>query len=252
MKQGLVRNRLLRRLPAKAFELIADQLEPVELPVTKSLVKPGKPIEAVCFIESGLASMVAESADGKAVEIRHIGFEGVAGYPVILGVDHTPNKTFMQAAGHGLQIASEDFLVIMEIRAARELMLRYVHTCELQLAHTALAAAKYSMHQRLARWLLMCHDRIDGDELPLTHDFLALMLGVRRAGVTGQLHILEGMHAIRSTRGIVRILDRSKLIEIAGGCYGLPEREYDRLIGKKEPTAAHSVHQAAGQAVAPR
>jgi hypothetical protein len=121
--------------------------------------------------------------------------------------------------------------------------------CELQLAQTALAAAKYSMHQRLARWLLMCHD---GAELPLTHDFLALMLGVRRAGVTGQLHILEGMHAIRSTRGVVRILDRGKLIDIAGGCYGLPEREYDRLIGKKEPTAAHSVHQASGQAVPPR
>ncbi|WP_420359956.1 Crp/Fnr family transcriptional regulator [Agrobacterium vitis] len=231
MKQELVRNRLLRRMPEEAFELIAERLKRVDLPVLTSLVRPRKPIEAVCFIESGLASMVAESADEKSVEIRHIGFEGIAGYPVVLGVDRTPTKIFMQVAGHGLQIAAKDFLPIMEIRQARELLLRYVHTCELQLAHTALAAAKYNMHERLARWLLMCHDRIEGDELPLTHEFLGLMLGVRRSGVTEQLHILEGMHAIRSTRGVVVIRNRDKLIEIAKGCYGEPEAEYERLIG---------------------
>jgi CRP-like cAMP-binding protein len=235
MKQDLVRNRLLRRLPTEAFEMIADHLRPIDLPVRRALVQPRKPIEAVCFIESGLASMVAESSDAKSVEIRHIGFEGITGYPVILGIDSTPNKTFMQVGGHGLQIASEDFLPLMEIGEARELLLRYVHTCELQLAHTALAAAKYHMHERLSRWLLMCHDRIEGDELPLTHDFLGLMLGVRRSGVTNQLHILEGLHAIRSMRGIVRILDRDKLIKIAGGCYGVPEEEYERLIGSRSP-----------------
>jgi CRP-like cAMP-binding protein len=233
IKQELVRNRLLRRLSKNAFELIAARLKPVELPLQRPLVQPRKPIKAVCFIESGLASMVAESANGKSVEIRHIGFEGISGYPLILGVDRTPNETFMQVGGHGLQIASEDLRPIVENNEVRELLLRYVHTCELQLAHSALAAAKYNMHQRLARWLLMCHDRIEGNELPLTHDFLALMLGVRRSGVTEQLHILEGMHAIRSTRGIVRIRDRAMLIEIAGGCYGVPEAEYERLIGNK-------------------
>jgi CRP-like cAMP-binding protein len=235
MKQELVRNRLLRRLPTEAFAMIADYLRPVDLPVRSPLVQPREPIEVVCFIESGLASMVAESSDAKSIEIRHIGFEGMAGYPVILGVGSTPNKTFMQVGGHGLQMASEDFLPIMEMGEARELLLRYVHTCDLQLAHTALAAAKYHMHERLSRWLLMCHDRIEGDELPLTHDFLGLMLGVRRSGVTNQLHILEGLQAIRSTRGIVRILDRDKLIKIAGGCYGVPEEEYERLIGSRFP-----------------
>ncbi|MBY5571656.1 Crp/Fnr family transcriptional regulator [Rhizobium leguminosarum] len=234
--QRQVNNRLLRRFPEDAFGLLAPLLELVDLPVKHSLEMPRKPIEHVCFIESGLASMVAESAEGKSAEIRHIGREGIAGYPVVLGVDRTPNKTFMQVPGHGLQVATEDFLPILEHAEVRQLLLRYVHTCELQLAHSALAAAKLNVHQRLARWLLMCHDRIDGNDLPLTHEFLALMLGVRRAGVTDELHILEGMHAIKSTRGNVRITDRNKLIEIAGGCYGVPEQEYERLIeGRPEP-----------------
>jgi CRP-like cAMP-binding protein len=228
--QSQVNNRLLRRFPEDAFELLAPLLEPIDLPVKRSLVRARKPIEHVCFLESGLASMVAESADGNSVEIRHIGREGIAGYPVILGVDRTPNSTFMQVSGRGLQVATEDFLPFLDHPEVRQLLLRYVHTCELQLAYSALAAAKYNMHQRLARWLLMCHDRIDGNDLPLTHDFLALMLGVRRAGVTDELHILEGMHAIKSTRGNVRILGRKTLIEIAGGCYGVPEQEYERLI----------------------
>ncbi|MGZ2384706.1 Crp/Fnr family transcriptional regulator [Rhizobium brockwellii] len=242
IRQSRIVNRLLRRFPEDAFDLLAPILKPIDLPAKHSLVLPHKPIEHVCFLESGLASMVAESADSKSVEIRHIGREGIAGYPVLLGVDRTPNSVFMQVPGHGLQVATENFLPILEHVEVRQLLLRYVHTCELQLAHSALAAAKFNMHQRLARWLLMCHDRIDGNDLPLTHEFLALMLGVRRAGVTDELHILEGMHAIRSTRGNVRILNRDMLIEIAGGCYGVPEQEYDRLIENSPQPSTLPVH----------
>ncbi|MBY5520763.1 Crp/Fnr family transcriptional regulator [Rhizobium leguminosarum] len=242
VRQSGIQNKLLRRFPEDAFDLLAPKLESIDLPVKHSLVLARKPIEHVCFIESGLASMVAESADGKSVEIRHIGREGIAGYPVLLGVDRTPNSVFMQVPGHGLQVATENFAPILEHAEVRKLLLRYVHTCELQLAHTALAAAKFNTHQRLSRWLLMCHDRLDGNDLALTHEFLALMLGVRRAGVTDELHILEGMHAIRSTRGNVRILDRDMLIEIAGGCYGVPEQEYDRLIGDRARRPVLPVH----------
>jgi hypothetical protein len=87
------------------------------------------------------------------------------------------------------------------------------------------------MQERLARWLLMCHDRLDGDNLAVTHEFLSLMLGVRRSGVTDHLHILEGMGAIRSTRGNVRVRSREKLLDIAGGSYGIPEREYEKVLG---------------------
>jgi hypothetical protein len=137
----------------------------------------------------------------------------------------------MQVAGRGLQVSVDHILPLLDDRQTRELMLRYVHTCELQLAHTALAAAKCSMNERMARWLLMCQDRLESDELPLTHEFLSLMLGVRRSGVTEQLHILEGMAAIRSTRCNVHVRNRQLLLEIAGGCYGTPEQEYERLIG---------------------
>ncbi|MEZ2223470.1 Crp/Fnr family transcriptional regulator [Rhizobium sp. RCC_161_2] len=225
---------MLRRLPEETFDYVARHLKLVDLPVRRPLVRSREPIEHVCFLESGIASMVAESVDGRSVEIRHIGFEGVAGYPVILGVDQTPNKTFMQVPGRGFQISTEDFLPILDHQETRILMLNYVHTCEMQLAHTALAAAKFTMHQRLARWLLMCHDRIEGNSLPLTHEFLGLMLGVRRSGVTNELHILEGMHAIKSTRGNIRILNRDLLVEIAGGSYGIPEEEYQRLIGGRQ------------------
>ncbi|MBY5412427.1 Crp/Fnr family transcriptional regulator [Rhizobium leguminosarum] len=240
VRQSGIQNKLLRRFPEDAFDLL--ELEPIDLPVKHSLVLARKPIEHVCFLESGLASMVAESADGKSVEIRHIGREGIAGYPVVLGVDRSPNGAFMQVPGHGLHVATEDFLPILEHAEVRKLLLRYIHTCELQLAHTALAAAKFNVHQRLARWLLMCHDRIDSNDLPLTHEFLALMLGVRRASVTDELHILEGMHAIKSTRGNVRILDRDMLMEIAGGCYGVPEQEYERLIGDSPQPSTFRTH----------
>ncbi|MFP5077602.1 Crp/Fnr family transcriptional regulator [Rhizobium sp. YIM 134829] len=225
-----MKNTILKRLPRDAFDYLKPRLVPVALPVHYTLVEPRQPIEKIYFLESGLGSLVTRSPDGKSVEVRHVGYEGLSGYSTVLGVDHTPNKTFMQAAGHGLQVKVSTFKALLDHRGARELLLRYVHTCELQLAYSVLAAAKYTMYQRLARWLLMCHDRLEGDDLPITHDFLALMLGVRRSGVTEQLHILEGEHAIRSTRGSVRIVSRAKLLELAAGSYGVPEREYARLV----------------------
>ncbi|AJC83359.1 Crp/Fnr family transcriptional regulator (plasmid) [Rhizobium sophoriradicis] len=226
-------NRLIRCLPDEAFRLVAAYLRHVDLPTGTPLVEANKPIEHVHFIESGLASMVTSSADGNSLEVGNIGYEGISGYPVLLGIDRTPNRTFMQVAGSGLKLSVSRFLSLQDNPEAHLLFLRYIHTRELQLAYSALAAARYHVHQRLARWLLMCHDRLIVDDMPLTHDFLALMLGVRRAGVTVQLHILEGMRAIKSTRGNVHIVDRRILLEVAGASYGVPEAEYERLIGSE-------------------
>ncbi|MDK4735837.1 Crp/Fnr family transcriptional regulator [Rhizobium sp. CNPSo 3490] len=225
------RNKLLRRLPEEAFDLIASDLKRVDLPVRRSLVEPNQPIEHVCFIESGLASMVAVASNGIGIEVGQIGYEGMSGYPVVLGVDRMPNRAFMQISGVGLELPTSRFLPLLRDEATRLMFLRYVHTRELQLAYSALAAGRYNMHQRLARWLLMCHDRLLVDDMPVTHEFLALMLGVRRSGVTDHLHILEGMRAIKSTRGNVKILDRQILLDVADGCYGAPEAEYERLLG---------------------
>jgi hypothetical protein len=175
--------------------------------------------------------MIAMSEDGESVEVGHIGFEGMSAAHIVLGADTTPNQTFMQVAGYGYGVpidrlrlaADEDALLL-------ELLLRYNHYAALQLANSALANARYSINERLSRWLLMVHDRLLSDDLPLTHEFLALMLGVRRSGITNELHILEGIHAIRATRGNVRIISREKLETIAAGSYGTPERVYEDLF----------------------
>jgi len=184
------------------------------------------------FVEAGLASVVASSSDDESVEVGHIGPEGITGAHLFMATSSTPNHTFMQVAGTGVQVAADVLLDLgRKSPEIRDFFLRYVHSCEIQLSQSALANARYNMNERLARWLLMCHDRLEGDDLPLTHEFLALMLGVRRSGVTNEMHVLEGLRAVRATRGRVRILNRAKLEEIASGCYGIAESEYERLIG---------------------
>jgi CRP-like cAMP-binding protein len=230
--QAVVQNRLLKVLSPEAFALFAPHLEFVELPTKHVLVEADQPTRHVCFMESGLASMVATSTDEESVEIGHIGREGMTGEHVVLRSDQSPNRTFIQVAGAGyLMPAALLTETLTGNPSLQKIFLRYVHCCNLQMAHSALANARYSVYERLARWLLMVHDRMDGNDLPLTHEFLSLMLGVRRSGVTDQIHLLEGGHAIRAKRANITILDRGKLREIADGCYGVPEREYERLIG---------------------
>ena len=229
--QSEVRNRLLKAAPRQAYETLQSHMELVHLSLKQDLVGAGQPNAFVYFIESGLASVVAESSDGETIEIGHVGREGMAGYHVMLMTPTSSHRTFMQSVGSAIRVPVDAFMgTLEEHRSMRNLLLRYVHCCEVQLGHSALANGRYGMHERLARWLLMCHDRLDGEDLALTHEFLSLMLGVRRSGVTEQLHILEGLHAIKATRGNIRIIDREKLEEVAGGCYGAPEAEYRRLI----------------------
>jgi CRP-like cAMP-binding protein len=230
--QASVQNRLLKAISPEAFSLFAPHLETIDLPVKHVLVEADQTTTHVCFMESGLASMVATSTEDEAVEVGHIGREGMTGEHIILMADRTPTKTFMQVAGTGYLMPAEMLSsILLSNPESLQTFLRYVHCNNLQLAHSALANARYSVYERLARWLLMVHDRTDGDDLPLTHEFLSLMLGVRRSGVTDQIHLLEGIHAIKATRANIKVLDREKLKEIADGCYGVPERAYERLIG---------------------
>lgn len=224
------KNRLLLAMPEPSLNRVELHLERVELPLRYVLVEANKRPEHVYFLERGLGSVVATSDDQESIEVGHIGFEGMSGSHLLLQTETTPTRTFMQVAGEGYRLPTNMFLDIVEAdRLARNLLLRYVHCSELQLAHSALANSRYNVKERLARWLLMCQDRLH-DDLALTHEFLSLMLGVRRSGVTNEIHVLEGVRAIRASRGNIRILDRSRLLEIAGGCYGVPEAEYDRLI----------------------
>jgi CRP-like cAMP-binding protein len=136
-------------------------------------------------------------------------------------------------AGSALRVRSEVVREAFDASATvRGVLLRYAQCLLVQVEQAALANGRYSIQERLARWLLMCQDRLDGDDLPLTHEFLALMLGVRRPGVTEAIHLLEGVQIVSARRGHVKVLDRARLEEVAGGCYGVPEREYERLLGR--------------------
>jgi len=233
--QSSVRNRLLAAMSAKDFRLLQGDLENVTLKVRDVLVEPNKSIKYVHFMERGLASVIAESPGRESLEIAHVGCEGLTGSSLVNGVDRTPNKTFIQVAGSSFRLRAGDLTQAMEDSPSlRALLLRFMQTTLIQISHTALANGRYTIYERLARWLLMCHDRVDDDNLPLTHDFVSLMLGVRRAGVTEALHGLEGEGMISTSRGGIVVRDRAKLEAAANGSYGVPEAEYARLIAPAE------------------
>jgi CRP-like cAMP-binding protein len=228
---SFTRNHLLSVLPADDFESLRPHLERVQLNLRYVLEEPGQPIEHVYFPEPGVASVIAILPSGERMEVGLFGPEGMSGHPIILGADHSPLQSFIQVAGSGIRIKADRLRAVMESSGTlHKLLLRYVHVFSVQVAHTALSNGRQTIDERLARWLLMCHDRVDGDVIPITHEFLALMLGVRRAGVTTAIHILEGAKIIRTDRGRIEILDRAELREGAGECYGVPEAEYERLI----------------------
>lgn len=229
---SIIRNRLLQKLPHDDLSLLQGLLEPVSLNVNDILVEPKKPIEHVYFIEQGVCSVIAISDSDQRIEIGDVGREGFSGAPIILDTNSTPNMMFVQISGSALRIRTGDLRMVLERSPAlRSILLRYVHAFLVQIGHTALANGRAKIESRLARWILMCHDRLDGDDVPLTHQILAQMLGVRRSGVTTALHVLEGERVIRSTRGRMTVLDRDKLVQFAGDTYGTPELEYDRVFG---------------------
>src|SRR5262245_24487185 len=189
-------------------------------------------VRAAYFPDSGLASVVAIANGSRSqAEIAVIGCEGVVGLPIILGVGRSPCEVFIQVEGHGRCIRAGDLTDAMsQSPALREALLSYVHVFAVQAAYTALANAHGKIEERLVRWLLMAQDRIAQDELLLPHEFLALMLGVRRAGVTVALQHFETRGLIATARGSIVIQDRDGLEESANGLYGAPEAELERLL----------------------
>ena len=230
--QSTVQNRLLRRMSPDDFALLQPDLQVVDLDLRFVLAAPNRMIEHLYFPEQGVASVVATAADGSRMEVGLFGRDGFSGTSLLLGVDRTPHETFMQVGGSGLRIeAGAALRTVGRSAALHALLMKYIQVLAVQTAHTAVANGGYTIEQRLARWLLMTHDRLDGDELPLTHEFLAIMLAVRRSGVTVVTQVLEGQGIIRAERGRITVLDRARLEEVAGGSYGVPEAEYRRLIG---------------------
>ncbi len=205
---------------------------PVDLPLRKKIQLKSVTIPFVYFPESGLASVVAMSrTERRQTEAGLIGFEGMTGIAIAHATDQSPSEIFMQIAGHGLQIKADQLRSLIDASAtlARSL-LHYAHVFGIQVEHTALANAKGKLEERLARWLLMVHDRTEGDHLKLTHEFIGLMLGTQRSGVTLAVGNLEDRHLINCSRADIQVLDRKGLTALANGLYGVPEAEFSRLF----------------------
>ena len=226
-------NLLLRALSATDHELLAPHLQRVTLEQDQVIAPAGQPIAHVYFPEGGVISITAQSADGVKTEVGIFGREGMSGMAVALGADQSPQEVFVQVDGPAAQrIETGAFRSALGASATLQtVMLRFVQTLLLQSAQSVVANAHLTIEARLARWLIMCHDRIVGDEIRLTHQFMSMMVAAQRTGVTLTLHILEGAGIIRSQRGRVTILDRERLQELAGDSYGQAEAEYRRLIG---------------------
>jgi len=224
-------NRLLEALSKSDRQLLEPDLVSVSMPLRQELEKPLKAIDDVYFMERGIASVVAVHPGGIQVEIGIIGCEGMTGCAIVMGNDRSPHLTYIQLDGEGRRISVKLLRVAMEQRPAiRSLLLKYVQAFMTQAAHTAVANARARIHERLARWILMSHDRVQGNTMTLTHEFLALMLAVRRPGVTQSINALKQQKLISATRGHITVLNRKGLEKVAGDFYGTPEAEYRRLF----------------------
>ena len=224
------------------LDLLRPHLGFIRLDVHQVLEKPGDLISHVFFIESGLVSIVGVTKPNHRIEIGMIGYEGMTGFGVILGNNRSTNELLVQSAGSALRISAASLRKIMgSSQSFTSTLLNYVHTFMVQGSQTALANGRGRLDERLARWLLMRHDRLETNEFPTTHELLALLLGVRRAGVTVALQELEGRGLIRSLRGRIRIVDRLGLQLVASGFYGIPECEYEHSIALASGKTFHQV-----------
>ncbi len=224
------RNHLLASLSSGDSGLIIPSLERLDLPVRYRLAAAHEPIGSIYFLEAGIASITSSVGREPAIEIGIIGREGVVNLPALIGSDRSPNNTYMQVGGSGLRIGTETLLDAMgKSVSLTTMLLRSVHVFMVQTASTVLANGRASLAERLARWLLMALDRVDGDEIALTHEFLSVMLGVRRPGVTLAVREFERRGLIAGSRGVITILDRDGLAISANGYYGVAEAELTRL-----------------------
>ena len=230
-----VGNRLLSRLESE----LADELVEVELTAKQALYRAGEAIEHVYFPLDAVVSIVADMADGAVLEVATVGSEGMVGVPVLLRAGDSDSRAFTQIPGRALRL---DAGRLLELTAARDdfaaLLYRYVQALMTQVARSAACNRAHSIDERAARWLLMTHDRIGSDEFPLTQEFLAQMLGVRRASVNTAAGMLQRAGYIAYTRGRIRVLDRNGLEGSACECYQIIRDEYERLVHNRSGEGA--------------
>lgn len=235
LEQGNNKNAVLAMLPAREFKLLAAQLEPVDLGFMDMLYEPHEAMSHAYFLQHGVSSIVAPMENGSEIEVGMIGNDGFLGGSLLLGVDRSPNRTFIQLPGAGHRIKADAMLRLNRTEAKiQESLMRAMQAYSVQVAQTAACNRIHSVEERLARWLLMNHDRM-GDRntnppVPITHELMARMLGARRSTVTIAAGLLERAEFIRHQRGLVHIIDRQGLESVACECYDAVRTEYERLM----------------------
>ena len=227
-------NRLLGLLRPKDYERLRPHLHRIPLGYRQSLYSANKAIEFVYFIETGVGSLVNTMRNGQAAEVGTIGNEGLVGLPILFGDDRAPTSVYVQVPGAGLRMKATLFKKELAQNASlRAVILLYAHAFFNQVAQSAVCNHFHALQQRCCRWLLMTHDRMQSDEFLLTQEFLAMMLGVQRTGVTAAAGALQRAGPIRYKRGNVTIMDRRGLLNRTCECYGVSKLEFDRLLGDR-------------------
>jgi len=224
-------NRLLAALDDADRERFAEHLVPVDMPLGEVLYESGSDVTRVYFPTTSIVSLLYVMEDGASAEIAVIGNEGIVGISVFMGGHSTPSRAVVQSAGQGLRLNAG--LLMQEFNRAGpalRLLLRYTQALITQMTQTAVCNRHHSLDQQLCRWLLLSLDRVQSDELVMTQDLIANMLGVRREGVTEAAGHLQQAGLIRYRRGHIKVLDRPGLERRTCECYAVVKEEYDRLL----------------------
>lgn len=224
-------NQLLAALPEDEWTRWQPHLERVALPLGQVLYEPGVALSHVYFPTSAIVSLLYVMANGASAEIAVVGYEGIVGISLFMGGESTPSRAVVQSAGDGFRLRAQ----VMKDEFNRtgpvlHLLLRYTQALITQMAQTAVCNRHHSLDQQLCRWLLLSLDRLDGNDLVMTQELIANMLGVRREGVTEAALKLQQEGLIRYARGHITVLDRARLQKRTCECYAVVKQEYDRLL----------------------
>ena len=229
--QNPTQNHLLAALPASEFERIAPHLELVPLKLGEVLYESGGQLKHVYFPTNAIVSLLYVMLDGASAEIAVVGNEGILGISLFMGGETTPSRAVVQSEGFGYRLSAQ--LLKQEFNRAgpmMHLLLRYTQALITQMSQTAVCNRHHSVDQQLCRWLLLSLDRLTSDELTMTQELIANMLGVRREGVTDAAGKLKDAGIIEYSRGHIKVLDRHRLEQHVCECYGVVKLEFDRLL----------------------
>jgi CRP-like cAMP-binding protein len=224
-------NRLLAALPAAEFERLSPHLERVPMRLGEALYESGGRLRHVYFPTTSIVSLLYVMEDGASAEIAVVGNEGILGIALFMGGETTPSRAVVQSAGHGYRLEAQ--LLKQEFNrtgAMMQLLLRYTQALITQMAQTAVCNRHHSVEQQLCRWLLLSLDRLSTQELTMTQELIANMLGVRREGVTEAAGSLQRAGVIRYSRGRIKVLNRPRLEKEVCECYAVVKKEFDRLL----------------------